>query len=97
MRGVVEVTVTPMHADGSSTRTLEFDVDAELTVHDSMWKPDDADGQYCLCIRARRDDDPLRIENGILDIDPNDEEKLENDIGRDEQGRSPTVLVLLNS
>lgn len=97
MSDTVEVTVTPMHADGSSTTTLEFAADAELTIHDSMWKPNDGEPQYCLCIQARQPDGSLRIENGILDIDPEDDDKLANEVGRDERGRSPAVLALLDA
>lgn len=96
MSDTVEVPVTPMHAEGASTTTLEFSADATLTVHDSMWKPEDGEPQYCLCIRARGSDGSLRIENGILDIDPDDDAKFENSVGRDEQGRSPAVLALLS-
>lgn len=96
MGDTVEVTVTPMHADGSSTTTLEFNADAELRVFGSMWTPEDGDDQLCLCIRARQPDGSLRIETGILDIDPDDDDKLANDVGRDERGRSPAVLALLS-
>ena len=85
-----------MHADGSSTTILEFAADATLTMHDSMWTSDNGEKQYCLCIRARGSEGSLRIENGILDIDPEDDDKLANDVGRDEQGRSPAVLALLS-
>ncbi len=80
----VEVTVTPMHAEGASTTTLEFAADATLTIHNPMWTPEDGEPQYYLCIRGRRADGSLRIENGILDIDTKDDDRFENGVGRDE-------------
>ena len=49
------------------------------------------DGQLCLTLTGERKDGPRVVETGILDIDPTDEEFLENSVPRTDDGTSLIV------
>ena len=49
------------------------------------------DGQLCLTLTGERKDGPRVVETGILDINPTDEEFLENSVPRTDDGTSLIV------
>ncbi|WP_146418400.1 hypothetical protein [Haloarcula hispanica] len=55
------------------------------------------DGQLCLTLTAEREDSPRLVETGILDVDENDENVLENAVPRTEDGTSVVLDRLLPS
>ncbi|AEM58706.1 hypothetical protein HISP_15955 [Haloarcula hispanica N601] len=55
------------------------------------------DGQLCLTLTAEREDGPRLVEPGILDVDENDENVLENAVPWTEDGTSVVLDRLLPS